>query len=352
MGFMTMIYLGEIICLVYILFKIHSIKYIKNINNKIISWIIPSIIVFAIFGLSFINVAIFTVILAHFVLFMGIGDIIFLFINRNRENKIWKYNIYTVSFTFIYLGVSLFFGLKVFKTTYDIKTDKVNSGLRIVQISDSHIGSTFDGEGLYNYIIDIAKNDIDLFVITGDFVDDDTKYDDLKKACSAFSEIKTTYGVYFVFGNHDKGYYSYRDFNTDELKNELIKNNVKILEDEYVEIGNDYYLIGRCDRSNKKRLSMDKLVLGLDDNRYRILLDHQPNDFDNEKNYVDLVLSGHTHGGNIFPANFIISMLNDKLYGMKVIDNTTFIVSSGISDWRLPFNSCAIQEYVIVNINK
>ena len=349
--FSTIFYTIEGISLLYFFFKIYKLSFIKKIDKKI-SWLIPLGICLVYFLLSFINIIVFSIVIIHFAVIMGIFDIIFYFVNKNKENKIWKYNIFSILFTTLYLGFSLFLGLKVFKTVYDIKSDKINSSLRIAQITDSHIGSTFDGEGLYNYIIEIGKNDLDLLVITGDFVDDDTKYKDLVKACSAFKEIKTTYGIYFVFGNHDKGYSNYRDFNTEKLKDELTNNNVKILEDECVEIGDDFYLIGRQDKSNKRRMNMDKLVEGLDNKRYRILLDHQPNDYDNEKGKVDLVLSGHTHGGNIIPANFVINMVNDQTYGMKEIDGTTFIVSSGISDWRIPFNNCTIQEYVIININK
>ncbi len=351
MGFMMIFYVSEALCLIYFYFKIKSFKYIKNINNKIIKYLIPLLIILAIYGISFINIVIFTIVIAHLTVFMGIGDIIFYFINRKRDNKIHKYNYFTIGFTVIYLGISLFFGLKVFKTTYDIKTNKVSSSLRIAQITDSHLGTTFSGEGLYNYILEIAKNDLDLFVITGDYVDDDTKKSDMVKACSAFSQIKTTYGVYFVFGNHDKGYYNYRDFSTQDLVNELEKNGVIVLEDEYVEIGDDYYLIGRQDKTKKNRMKMEDLTKNLDNKRYRILLDHQPNDYDNEKGLVDMVLSGHTHGGNIIPINLFVKAANDQIYGIKEISGTTFIVSSGISAWAIPFNNCTIQEYVIININ-
>lgn len=349
--FSVIFYTIEGLSLIYFFFKIYKMTFVKKINKRI-SWLIPLAIVLTYLLLSIINIVIFSVVLIHFTIFMGIADLVFYFINKNKENKIWKYNIYSILFTVIYLSISLFLGLKVFETTYNVRTEKVESSLRIAQITDSHIGSTFSGEGLYDYIIEIGKKDIDLLVITGDFVDDDTKYIDLVKACSAFKEINTTYGVYFVYGNHDKGYSNYRDFDKNTLVLELEKNDVVILEDDYVEIGDDFYLIGRKDKSTKNRKSMDELVSKLDDNRYKILLDHQPNDYSNEKGKVDMVLSGHTHGGNILPANLVIYGLNDQTYGMKNIDNTTFIVSSGISNWRIPFNNCAIQEYVIININK
>lgn len=344
-------YLGEGLILIYFFFKIHKIKRIKNMNNVFLSYLIPFLICAAYFGLSFIKIVFFSVTIAYIFGFMVIGDIIFLFINLKREKKIVIYNYFFLGFGIIYVGVSIFLGYKVFKTEYNLKTDKTEESLVIGQITDSHLGSTFNGQGLKNYVLEMAKNNLDLLVITGDFVDDDTTKEDMIIACSAFSEIKTTYGVYYVFGNHDKGYFKYRDFDTSDLVAELIKNNVKVLEDEVVEIGEDYYLIGRKDKSDKSRKKVDELVSNLDENRYKIILDHQPNDYKNERGKADLVLSGHTHGGNIFPINFFVSAANDQTYGLKVLDNTTFIVSSGISDWALPFNNVTIQEYVIIRIN-
>ena len=226
----------------------------------------------------------------------------------------------------------------------------MDNHLRIAQITDVHLGSTFDGDTFSSYMKDISKRNVDLLCVTGDFVDDETKRKDMVKACKALGEFKSTYGVYFVFGNHEVGYYpKYRDFDTADLIDELKLNNVTILEDQVIEIG-DFYLIGRKDLSNPTRLSIDELIEGLDD-KYKIVLNHQPNDYDSEKGKVDLVLSGHTHGGNVFPINFLINMLNDQTYGIKKLNNTNFIVSSGISCWALPFNNVTIQEYVIIDIN-
>lgn len=69
---------------------------------------------------------------------------------------------------------------------------------------------------------------------------------------------------------------------------------------------------------------------------------------------ADLVLSGHTHGGHIFPAGLIglISGANDKVYGAEHIDNTDFVVTSGISGWAIPFKTGTISEYVVIDINQ
>ncbi len=342
----------EVICLAYFYLKLFKFKYIKDLNLKS-RIIIPLIICLILFGISFFRIGTICIIYAHFFVFMGIVDIVFLFINHKRENKIVVQTYISFGFTFIYILISLFLGFKVFETDYSINTNKMNRSLKIAQITDVHLGNTFDGNGFKKYIEEINQLNPDLLVVTGDFVDDETKYNEMVVACQALGEAKTKYGVYFIHGNHDKGYYpKHRKYTKEDLNNELLKNNVNILEDEYILVDNDFYIIGRKDKSDKSRIPMDKLMEGVDTNKYTILLDHQPNDYNNEKNKVDLVLSGHTHGGNILPVNFIVYAANDYTYGKKVIDNTTFIVSSGISCWGMTLNNVTIQEYVIININE
>ena len=84
-----------------------------------------------------------------------------------------------------------------------------------------------------------------------------------------------------------------------------------------------------------------------------IMLDHQPNDYAAEEaSGVDLVLSGHTHGGHIFPAGLLGVWMgaNDKTYGYERRGGTDFFVTSGISGWVIPFKTGCISEYVVIDI--
>lgn len=179
--------------------------------------------------------------------------------------------------------------------------------------------------------------------------------------CKTLGSAKTKYGVYYVFGNHDKGYYpdSYRGYGEADLVKELKDNNVKVLQDENVLIDNRFYIIGRQDRSeevekNKGRATMSELTSSLDDSKFSIVMNHQPCDYANQaKSGVDLVVSGHTHGGQLFPLMNIENLTglgDDRVYGYEKRDNTNFIVTSGISDWAIKFKTGCKSEYVIVNI--
>ena len=180
-------------------------------------------------------------------------------------------------------------------------------------------------------------------------------------ACRALGSLETTYGVYFVFGNHDKGYYNNdrRGYNSDDLVAELEKNGVTVLEDESVLVDNRFYIVGRADKSEELegrsgyRKPVAELMQGLDADKYTIVLDHQPNDYDAEAAAkADLVLSGHTHGGQMLPINRIGEWIgaNDFTYGYERIDSTDFIVTSGISDWAIDFKTGCRSEYVVIDI--
>ena len=133
------------------------------------------------------------------------------------------------------------------------------------------------------------------------------------------------------------------------------KNGVILLKDGVKEIFDGCYLIGRKDKFDKPRKSTIDLMKSVNKKDYSIVLDHQPNDFDAEaKAKPDLVLCGHTHGGQLIPLGWTTEIFhtNDCRYGMVKRGNTTFFTSSGIAGWGIPFKSGAISEYVIVNVKE
>ncbi len=225
--------------------------------------------------------------------------------------------------------------------------------LRIAQIADAHIGVTFDGEGFAKHLEEIQACEPDLLVITGDFVDDDTDKEDMFRSCLALAGFRSKYGVFFVYGNHDKGYFDYRNFTSAELETALRAAGVTILQDEVQLIDNKFYIVGRQDKSVKDRVPIGKILSVLDPSKYTIVLDHQPNDYEAEAAAgADLVLSGHSHGGQMIIMKIIGALTgsNDQTYGMETRDKTTFIVTSGLSDWALKFKTGTNSEFVIIDV--
>lgn len=267
--------------------------------------------------------------------------------------------IFAIGISVAYLVWAWYLSHHVWRTAYALWTDKPVGSLRIVQISDSHVGNVFDGEGFLLRMRAIQDENPDIVVVTGDYVDDDTAKEDMEAACRALGTLKTTHGVFYVFGNHDKGYYGpqYRGYSGRDLVAELEKNGVTVLQDEAVLLNGGVCLIGRKDRSEERsgnaRLSMAELTEGLDPQSYRIVLDHQPHDYDAQVAAgVDLVLSGHTHGGHFFPLNRLGEWLriDDKTYGLEKRGDTNFIVTSGIAEWGLKFRTGCRSEYVVIDV--
>ena len=246
----------------------------------------------------------------------------------------------------------------MWETDYSVSTDKNIGQLRIAQIADSHIGAGFNGEGFAKRLAKIQETDPDILVITGDFVDDDSMKQDMLDACEALSKFKTKYGVYYCLGNHDMGYYdsSHRGYTGDELIAELEKAGVVVLRDESVLVDDRFYVIGRLDADygRASRLDTSELIKDLDKNKYMIVLDHQPTDYDGEAAAgVDLVLSGHTHGGQLWPLEYIQPIVseNNNVRGYERRDSTDFIVTDGISDWAVKFKTGCKSEFNIIDIN-
>ena len=304
--------------------------------------------------------------LVHLLIFFGIADIVTLIVRKVRKNeekpKGFLGGYIALGITVIYLIIGFYLANNVWQKDYKLKTSKQVEGLKIIQFADSHVGTTFDGEGLNKYIDMMNEQQPDIVVITGDFVDDDTLKQDMLDACAAVGRLKTKYGVYYCFGNHDKGYYGdeHRGYSTDDLVAELEKNGVTVLEDESVLIDDSFYIIGRADKSEELvgrgggRKPVSDLTEGLDKSKYMIVLDHQPNDYNAEAAAgVDLVLSGHTHGGQMLPINPIGEWIgaNDKTYGYEKRESTEFIVTSGISDWAIAFKTGCRSEYVVIEVN-
>ena len=263
-----------------------------------------------------------------------------------------------VIITTAWLGAGWYNAHHVVATEYTITTNKAVPKLRIVGLSDSHIGATFHWQEFETYIDMINNEKPDLVVIMGDFVDDDTSKEDMEHCCDALGRLKTKHGIYFVYGNHDEGYWADngRGYSLADLDHRLETNGVRILRDETVSVVGRVKLCGRLDKSRSKgRKSPNDLMKGQNIADYVICLDHEPNDYRAEADSkMDLVISGHTHGGQFMGLGDIGVAIgaNDAYYGHEKWNTTDFIVSSGIGDWAIKFKTGCIAEYIVINLKK
>lgn len=281
---------------------------------------------------------------------------------KPKKRKIYYAGVTAIIITIVYMSWGWYQAHNVWQKDYTIHTDKEVGSIKLALIADSHTGTTFDGDGFAEHVKEIQAQNPDAVLIAGDFVDDDTSLIDMKRCCEALGTLDTKYGVYYVFGNHDKGYYASerRGYDGDDIIAELTKNGVTVLQDQSVLLGDSFYIIGRQDLSevtdrSGSRADIEDLVKALDDDKYQIVMDHQPADYAHEKaSGVDLVLSGHTHGGQLLLIKLFQEITgmggNDQIYGLENIDGSDFLVTSGISDWAIKFKTGCRSEYVIIDI--
>ena len=301
------------------------------------------------------------VIFMHVAVFMLVGDLVMFIAQKilGRSLPGGRAQLIALAACFIYLCIGWILMHGLWETDYLIETDKKVGKIRIAQIADTHVGCGFTGKEFGKKLEKVQAAEPDILVITGDFVDDGTKKEDMVDACAALGKFTSKYGTYFCLGNHDFGYYSSerRGYSGEELIAELEKNGVHVLRDEGVRIDGRFYLIGRNDAGygTSNRASAETLMQGIDPDIYTIMLDHQPTDYDAEAaSGVDLVLSGHTHGGQLFPLEYIQPLIssNDNVRGLESRGNTDFIVTDGFSDWEIKFKTGCKSEYNIIVVEQ
>ena len=356
--FITVLSVFSALGVFYIATRVREFGFCKKISakNRLAGWAVAVCLAALPLLFLIINVYAFIIAQVHLVIIWALCDLISAVWRRaaHKTRTAYLAGLCAVVFAAVYLGAGWFLAHHVFETHYELFTEKPLPGgsLRIVEIADSHIGITLDGEDFALEMLRVQETTPDIVVICGDFVDDDTRKTDMVRACAALGELKTKYGVYFIYGNHDEGYFNYRDFSSAELVENLENNGVVILGDESATIAGSVCVAGRLDRTMKRK-SAAGLAAECDMSAFTVLLDHQPNDYANESAAgFDLVLSGHTHGGHIFPAGAIGLLMgaNDRVYGTEVRGGTTFIVTSGISGWGIPFKTGTISEYVVIDV--
>lgn len=245
--------------------------------------------------------------------------------------------------------------------SYTVATEKPirSAGYDVLFLSDLHYGTTMERERFSRVCADMAKAQPDVVILGGDIVDESATAAQVREAFRLLGDIPSTYGAYYVYGNHDKGrYYPNCDFTPAELAEAIRAAGVHILEDETVSLNPELTLSGRIDRSDaamdgKTRLPAETLLQNSSADAFHILADHQPREMaQNAAAGFDLMLSGHTHAGQIWPVGLITTLFDHGTvnYGEATFRNMTLIVSSGIAGWGYPFRTGRHSEYVLVHI--
>ncbi len=301
-------------------------------------------------GVGFV---LFVVTLVYQFLSLGLRICAFLsprFLKERRAFFQKTINICSGIFALGYLGAGVVEGAmepKVERVRIPLKN--LNGKFKAVQISDLHIGGLIEESVVRSIVAEVNALSPDFIVLTGDIID--TEISKISKAMAELGNLKAPLGVYFVTGNHE--YFH----GVGVLLEALKKQGVIVLENSCVQIKKDsallnlagvYDLFGR--RIGALEPDLQKALQNRVENAPTILLAHQPRfALEVEKSdKVDLILSGHTHGGQIFPFRFLVKLQQPYLKGLyKHNEETQIYVNRGTGFWGPPVRILSRSEITL-----
>ena len=254
---------------------------------------------------------------------------------------------------------SYFKAMRLVTTTYRLQTTKPLPGgkLRVLQISDLHPGKgAVDRKRIPELNRRIRELNPDMILFTGDIFDEHVERPDFDSFNAFFATLDPPGGKWFVLGNHDL-FHHWREpsFGRADLERGFAAAGVRILEDTSVLLPCGVRVVGRKDYlyTNGSRFTAAQLMPGGPDDHYTVWLDHEPRDFKNAAAAgADLILSGHTHGGQVWPAGAVgMVAKNERNYGRKnIADHCDAIVSGGTGTWGYKFRTQGRTEIVCAEI--
>lgn len=255
-------------------------------------------------------------------------------------------------------------------TDYSVTVNKSVSNmekLKVVLIADLHMGYSIGLDHIQKTVDLVNSQNPDIVCIAGDIYDND--YDAIEEPeemAKILGGMKSTYGTYACWGNHDVNEKILSGFTFDfggkkqhdsRMDNFFKKANINLLEDEVTLIDNKFYVAGRVDRDkpateNNKIKTPEELLGGLDKTKPIITLYHEPDQLSElAKAGTDLLLCGHTHDGQIFPGNLITKLSWENSCGYLKKGDMHNIVTSGVGVYGPYIRVGTHAEVVSIDVN-
>ncbi len=218
-------------------------------------------------------------------------------------------------------------------------------GLKIVFLSDLHLGYTTGNSEIKRWVELVNREQPDLILMGGDIVDNNTRPLIAHRMDETLQQLHASGGVYACPGNHEH-------LGGGRNSEHFIRSaGICLLVDSIATPGKYLNIVGRNDRSNRRRKNLEELTDSLDTEKFTVLLDHQPYNLDETAQYpIDLQLSGHTHRGQIWPFNWVTDHLFEVSHGYARKENTHFYITSGIGIWGGKFRIGSRSEYIVINL--
>lgn len=245
---------------------------------------------------------------------------------------------------------------------YEIDTNKAirSEGYKAVLISDVHTGISISLDEMEQIASKIEEIKPDMILLCGDIVDESTTKKQMQRVFEIFGSIESEYGTFYVYGNHDRQFKWSESFTDEELEAAIKNSNITILQDEALKLNEEFVLVGREDYSaerllgQEQRKSIAELLKDVDKEAFILTMDHQPREYDeNSDAGTDLLVSGHTHNGQIWPGNIFLECtpFGDGVCGEYKVSNMKAYVTAGFAGWGLPIKTSSRAEYIVINIH-
>ena len=316
---------------------------------------------------AFFSLVAWFIVIMHFIVFLALADLaVFIARKATQGHNIayprWLKIAYrsgaaALAMTLLVCGYAKYNMYHVVRTAYDVTIDKpLSEDLTVAMIADLHYGLSLDARQLQAVADAMEKEKPDAVILCGDLVDESSTLEGMREAFSILGGIKSRYGVYYVYGNHDKSRYEdFAQYTNPQLVEAIEGSGITILYDQAVALRDDVILVGRADKldSNGTRKAVDDILGETDRTKAIIVADHQPSDYGSlEKAGCDLVVSGHTHGGQTFPLGFLNDLIgfSELNYGYQKQGGLNAIVTSGVAGWGYDMRTEHHSEYVVIHI--
>ncbi|MFF6867725.1 metallophosphoesterase [Streptomyces sp. NPDC012450] len=226
------------------------------------------------------------------------------------------------------------------------KIPRAAHGYRIAVVSDVHLGPILGRAHTQRIVDAVNSTQPDLIAIVGDLVDGTVE--NLGSAAEPLARLRARHGSFFVTGNHE--YFSGADAWVDHVR-EL---GLRPLRNERLEIAAGFDLAGVDDVAGESEGQGPDFGLALGDRdraRAAVLLAHQPIVVhDAVRHGVDLQLSGHTHGGQLWPGEYLAELANPTVAGLERYGDTQLYVSRGAGAWGPPVRVGAPSDITVVEL--
>jgi predicted MPP superfamily phosphohydrolase len=348
---------------------LNFLRYYTNVNT-LMFWIIFTFVCCGLIlsnftrnNLNFIRIAgwIGIAFLMYLFIFFVIADLVklIIFIAGKKSGNINFYTATTVVCLCVLVTIYGVFHAHSIKTAnYNLTLNGNGDDIRVVLISDLHIGSTVNKSWVGRVVKKANAAQGDIVFIAGDIFDGNLDIvKDMQGVISNLMAFNAPLGVYAVLGNHDVDRQGFSGGRTERIAQILKTADVKLLQDEAYEIREGLFLAGRKDARpigmNVQRKTAQEMLSGIDG--ALIVLDHQPTQFPQlQEAGADLVFSGHTHNGQLFPANLLTKIIYKKAgsvsYGYWQGNTMQGVVTSGAGVWGPPLRVGTNSEIAVINI--